>query len=410
MSWRSSLPTSAPAASSPRRSDAGESRCGDSTTVVSAGRRRTIERQRDDSLHRDGLVGDSARAPPGRTATTAPPSTTERTRSKARKASPRITATAKATREFLGKRIRSCRCRPSSACARRAGIRQRRRHGHRAALRALLGGDEQEPPHVLLQRGQHRRQPVEEERARRMEVGPAHSEGAADHERVLRQPAQVQPRPHDTARGPGLGRCEDREARQRGLDARHQHDPADAGVQRADLARARGLRAPARERRRHEDLRLHRAVFREQRSRDVWGQDPRSFWKIIVFIHDETGKLCATGYEMSQKQSRCCRRRSSCSARSQSPQLNVATQVSDRVDRDAFGPELRRTCRARSAGGRGGGSGGDGPWRCRRSSRSASCADDPRISTLLRQPQSTNRSEGDSTWATTHSKRATGRA
>lgn len=27
---------------------------------------------------------------------------------------------------------------------------------------------------------------------------------------------------------------------------------------------------------------------------------PRSFWKVIAFIHDETGKLCATGYELSQ--------------------------------------------------------------------------------------------------------------
>jgi len=28
---------------------------------------------------------------------------------------------------------------------------------------------------------------------------------------------------------------------------------------------------------------------------------PRSFWKVIAFIHDETGKLCATGYTMSQE-------------------------------------------------------------------------------------------------------------
>jgi endonuclease G len=28
---------------------------------------------------------------------------------------------------------------------------------------------------------------------------------------------------------------------------------------------------------------------------------PRSFWKVIVFIHDETNKLCATGYTMSQE-------------------------------------------------------------------------------------------------------------
>jgi endonuclease G len=27
---------------------------------------------------------------------------------------------------------------------------------------------------------------------------------------------------------------------------------------------------------------------------------PRSFWKVIAFIHDETNELCATGYTMSQ--------------------------------------------------------------------------------------------------------------
>ena len=30
-------------------------------------------------------------------------------------------------------------------------------------------------------------------------------------------------------------------------------------------------------------------------------QVPRSFWKVISFIHDETGKLSATGYTMSQE-------------------------------------------------------------------------------------------------------------
>jgi len=29
---------------------------------------------------------------------------------------------------------------------------------------------------------------------------------------------------------------------------------------------------------------------------------PRAFWKVIALIHDETGELCATGYEMSQLQ------------------------------------------------------------------------------------------------------------
>lgn len=30
-------------------------------------------------------------------------------------------------------------------------------------------------------------------------------------------------------------------------------------------------------------------------------QVPRAFWKVIAFIHDETGELCATGYEMDQR-------------------------------------------------------------------------------------------------------------
>jgi endonuclease G len=54
---------------------------------------------------------------------------------------------------------------------------------------------------------------------------------------------------------------------------------------------------------------------------------PRSFWKIIVFIHDETNKLCATGYEMSQKQSLVPDEEFVFGA-FQSPQLNIATQVS----------------------------------------------------------------------------------
>jgi endonuclease G len=28
---------------------------------------------------------------------------------------------------------------------------------------------------------------------------------------------------------------------------------------------------------------------------------PRRFWKVMAFVHDETGKLCATGYTMSQE-------------------------------------------------------------------------------------------------------------
>jgi endonuclease G len=54
---------------------------------------------------------------------------------------------------------------------------------------------------------------------------------------------------------------------------------------------------------------------------------PRSFWKIIVFIHDETRKLCATGYEMSQKKSLLPEEEFVFGA-FQSQQLNIATQVS----------------------------------------------------------------------------------
>ena len=35
--------------------------------------------------------------------------------------------------------------------------------------------------------------------------------------------------------------------------------------------------------------------------RSVRRADPASFWKVIAFIHDETGELCATGYTMSQE-------------------------------------------------------------------------------------------------------------
>jgi endonuclease G len=53
---------------------------------------------------------------------------------------------------------------------------------------------------------------------------------------------------------------------------------------------------------------------------------PRTFWKIIVFIHDDTGKLCATGYEMNQEQSLQPEEEFVFGAFT-SPQLSVATQV-----------------------------------------------------------------------------------
>jgi endonuclease G len=53
---------------------------------------------------------------------------------------------------------------------------------------------------------------------------------------------------------------------------------------------------------------------------------PRAFWKIIAFIHDDTGKLCATGYEMNQEQSLQPEEEFVFGAFT-SPQLRVATQV-----------------------------------------------------------------------------------
>jgi endonuclease G len=53
---------------------------------------------------------------------------------------------------------------------------------------------------------------------------------------------------------------------------------------------------------------------------------PLAFWKIIAFIHDETGRLCATGYEMNQEQSLQPQEEFVFGAFT-SPQLGVATQV-----------------------------------------------------------------------------------
>ncbi|MBV8186555.1 MAG: DNA/RNA non-specific endonuclease [Alphaproteobacteria bacterium] len=56
---------------------------------------------------------------------------------------------------------------------------------------------------------------------------------------------------------------------------------------------------------------------------------PRAFWKIIAFVHDETGQLCATGYQISQEQSLPPAEEFVFGAFT-SPQLNLATQVSIR--------------------------------------------------------------------------------
>jgi endonuclease G, mitochondrial len=56
---------------------------------------------------------------------------------------------------------------------------------------------------------------------------------------------------------------------------------------------------------------------------------PLAFWKVIAFIHDETGKLCATGYEMNQEQTIQAEQEFVFGGFT-SPQLGTATQVSIR--------------------------------------------------------------------------------
>jgi endonuclease G len=52
---------------------------------------------------------------------------------------------------------------------------------------------------------------------------------------------------------------------------------------------------------------------------------PLKFWKVIVFVHDHTGELCATGYEMSQEQN--LQTQEFVFRNYKSPQLNLSTQV-----------------------------------------------------------------------------------
>jgi endonuclease G len=56
---------------------------------------------------------------------------------------------------------------------------------------------------------------------------------------------------------------------------------------------------------------------------------PLAFWKVIAFIHDETGELCATGYEMNQEET-LQPEEEFVFGQFVSPHIGVATQVSIR--------------------------------------------------------------------------------
>jgi endonuclease G len=75
---------------------------------------------------------------------------------------------------------------------------------------------------------------------------------------------------------------------------------------------------------------------------DMYGvQIPLAFWKVIAFIYDDTGKLCATGYEMTQE-STIEEEQEFVFGAFTSPQLRVATQVPIRAIEQraglSFGP------------------------------------------------------------------------
>jgi endonuclease G, mitochondrial len=87
---------------------------------------------------------------------------------------------------------------------------------------------------------------------------------------------------------------------------------------------------------------------------------PLAFWKIIAFIHDETGKLCATGYEMNQEQSLQPEEEFVFGAFT-SPQLGTATQVSIRSIEARSGINFGRLASIDPLAGRDEGLGDEGP-------------------------------------------------
>ena len=164
----------------------------------------------------------------------------------------------------------------------------------------------------------------------RVEMGPAHSESAADHERVLRQPAEIQPRSHDPARGSGLGQR--RKTAKRGNEDSMHVTNTTPQMQAFNAPIWLALEDYALGHAREDEMKI--SVFTgpyfAEHDPEMYGvRIPLAFWKIIAFIHDETGKLCATGYEMNQETTLQPEEEFVFGAFT-SPQLNVATQVSIR--------------------------------------------------------------------------------
>ena len=131
---------------------------------------------------------------------------------------------------FLGERVggRSAVGRPE--CRRRARFRIRRQVGDRATIRTLFRRYEPQPPHVLLERVNIDGN-LSQKSAR---VGWKWDPRIPKAQQIMNECYGNPPkfsRGHMTRReDPGWGNAEDGQARQRRLDARHQHHAADAGV------------------------------------------------------------------------------------------------------------------------------------------------------------------------------------
>ena len=79
---------------------------------------------------------------------------------------------------------------------------------------------------------------------------------------------------------------------------------------------------------------------------------PLAFWKIIAFIHDETGS-CAPPDTKCRRSNPCSRRKSSSSARSSRRSSISPRRYRSRSIERRSRPQVRQSCRDRSAGGRG---------------------------------------------------------
>ncbi len=86
-------------------------------------------------------------------------------------------------------------------------------------------------------------------------------------------------------------------------------------------------------------------VFRDDDPVMYGVQIPTAFWKVIAFVHDRTGALCATGYQMSQRQSLQPEEEFVFGA-FQSTQLNMATQVPIRTIEARSGMAFNRLAAA----------------------------------------------------------------